>query len=213
MKNKKPFFLLLLILLAISFFVQRCRYHSQLASDRFSCPWAYSSDANAKLFPGTWQGDFKDPDGVEKSISLEIYLPVTEEERNAAASTRVRRRSGLGPRRDKRAFNGFAIVKSRLGIEEYEIYGTVNDPDFYQFKFFLRPADEQKRILPNFTLTEASDGTWDEEKISAQLHYVHHNIDGSSTFSSEGVVVNGKLEWKESIEEQTTKISLKRASP
>ena len=213
MKNKKSLFLLVLVLVVISFAIQRCRYQASVISDRISRPWAYSSDATAKLFPGIWQGSFKDPNGVEKSVSIEIYLPITDEERNAAASARVRRRSGLGSRDDKRAFEGYATVKSRLGEEEYEIYGAVNDDDHHQFKFTLRPADEQKRILPNFTLTEASQGKWNNDSLSAQLHFVHHNADGTSTSSSEGVVVNGKLEWKESKEDQTTTITLNRVAP
>jgi hypothetical protein len=172
------------VLAALSWGMYECKYYYSYYSDLKDRPWAYSRDENAKLLVGKWQGTFQDPDGVQKTIKLEIVEPTTNEERAENASRRSRRRSGLGPRSDKQGFDGFATVNSQLGKEEYEIYGAVEKEDYHQLHFNFRPKEERKRVLPNFTLGEAKNGVWQNEELRLTLSFSYHKADGASFWSS-----------------------------
>ena len=207
MTKGKKILLVLGGLLGLSWGIYECKYYFSYYSDLQTRPWAYSRDQNAKLLVGKWQGAFKDPNGVSKTLEIEIFEPVSEEERQKKASRRTRRR---GRNENKRAFEGMATVKSRLGQEEYEIYGAVEKEDFHKLSFNFRPQDEAKRILPNFTLLEANPGSWETDNLLLTLGFSRQNADGSSSSSSEGVVKNGKIEWQESKDNQKIRVSLKR---
>lgn len=168
------------ILVLLSWLVYECKYYTSYWFDTSSRPWAYSTDVNAKLLVGKWQGSFIDPNNVTKTLEIEVDEPVTEEERerNAARKRSSRRRD------NKRAFDGKAIAQSRLGTETYEIYGAVEKDDFHHFHFNFRPEDEKKRVLPNFTLLEAKTGHWQDDKMILTLSFTYHNADGSSTWKS-----------------------------
>ena len=168
------------ILVLLSWLVYECKYYTSYWLDTSSRPWAYSTDKNTKLLVGKWQGSFIDPNNVTKTLEIEVDEPVTEEERerNAARKRSNRRRD------NKRAFDGKAIAKSRLGTETYEIYGAVEKDDFHHLHFNFRPEDEKKRILPNFTLLEAKTGHWQDDKMTLTLSFTYHNADGSSTWKS-----------------------------
>lgn len=172
------------VLVALSWGVYECKYYFSYWRDLHDRPWAYSTDKNAKLLVGQWQGSFRDPDGVQKSLQLEIFEPITDKERQEKASRRSRKRSGLGSRKNKGAFDGVAEVTSRLGKEEYEIYGSVKKEDFHQLGFNFRPQDEKKRVLPNFTVLEATEGTWQNDELHLTLAFSYHKADGSSHWDS-----------------------------
>ena len=210
MTKGKKLLLLLGLLIGISWGVYECKYYFSYYSDLQTRPWAYSRDTNAKLLVGKWQGAFEDPNGVSKTLEVEIFEPVSEEERQKKANKKSRRRGG---RENKRAFDGTATVKSRLGQEEYEIYGAVEKEDFHKLSFNFRPQDEAKRILPNFTLLEANSGNWETDNLLLTLSFSRQNADGSSSSSSEGIVRNGKIEWQESKDDKKILASLKRMKP
>ena len=172
------------VLAALSWGVYECKYYYSYYTDLKDRPWAYSRDENASLLVGKWQGTIQDPDGISKTIELEIVEPTTDEERSEKASRRSRRRSGLGSRSEKRGFDGFAAVTGKLGKEEYEIYGAVEEEDFHRLHFNFRPKDEKKRILPNFTLGEAKNGVWQTNELQLALSFSYHKADGSSFWSS-----------------------------
>jgi len=172
------------VLAALSWGMYECKYYYSYYTDLKDRPWAYSRDENAELLVGKWQGTFQDPDGVQKTIEIEIVEPTTDEERAKKASSRSRRRSGLGSRSDKRGFDGFATVNSRLGKEEYEIYGAVEKEDFHRLHFNFRPKDEKKRILPNFTSSEAKNGVWQNDELQLNLSFSYHKADGASFWNS-----------------------------
>jgi hypothetical protein len=184
MRSKKTLLLYLVGLIALSWGMYKCKYYYSYYSDLKDRPWAYSEDKNAKLLVGQWQGSFKDPDGVQKSLKLEVFEPVTDEERQEKASRLSRKRRGGGSRENKRAFDGVAVVVSRLGKEEYEIYGSVKKEDFHQLRFNFRPQDEKKRILPNFTVAEAKEGNWQNDELHLTLTFSYHKADGSSFWNS-----------------------------
>jgi hypothetical protein len=201
--------LLLGILALLSWGVYECKYYYSYYSDLKDRPWAYSEDKSTPLLVGQWQGTFKDPLGVEKSIAVEIFEPVSQEERERNASRRSRRKRS---RQDKRSFDGKAVISSGLGAESYEIYGSVNEEDFHRLRFNFRPEDESKRVLPNFTLAEAKEGTWQNDELKLNLRFVYLNADGSSTSSSTGIVRGGKIAWKNSSDDPTTTIVLRRVA-
>ncbi|MFN8358019.1 MAG: hypothetical protein U0Y10_26390 [Spirosomataceae bacterium] len=197
-------------LVLLSWGVYECKYYGSYWLDTYQRPWAYSTDPNTKLLVGEWQGIFKDPNGIQKKLILQIVEPLSEAEREQKASRRVRKRKGLGAHEDKRAFDGFAHVTSKLGTEDYEIYGSVEQDDYHHFHFNFRPADEAKRILPNFTLLEAQAGSWQDDQLTIRLSFSHHQADGSSSYSSQGVVKNGKIEWQSSKDDQKVAATLVR---
>lgn len=168
-------------LVLLSWGVYECKYYGSYWLDTYQRPWAYSSDPSTKLLVGTWQGAFKDPDGVEKKLTLEIVEPISQEERAQKAGRLSRRRR---TRENKQGFDGKALAVSRLGAERYEVYGAVNKDDYHQLHFNFRPEDEKKRVLPNFTLLEAQKGSWQDDALTLTLTFAYHRADGSSHWSS-----------------------------
>jgi hypothetical protein len=209
MKNKAP--LLLLLILAALFGLYYFKYYLGYAADLWSRPWAYSRDPAAKLLVGKWRGSFEDPTGVTKEISLEIFLPVTEEERQKRAS-RVRRRSGVR-HRNKQAFDGRAIVESRLGEERYEVFGAVEKSDMHRLSLQFVAEDEAKKILPNDTLARAPSGRWDGDRLQLELAFSRQDAQGTSSTTSGGVVVNGVVVWQEDPADRHVVVELARAKP
>jgi hypothetical protein len=104
MRSKKTLLLYLVGLIALSWGMYKCKYYYSYYSDLKDRPWAYSEDKNAKLLVGQWQGSFKDPDGVQKSLKLEVFEPVTDEERQEKASRLSRKRRGRGLARKQEGF-------------------------------------------------------------------------------------------------------------
>ena len=138
--------LALLVLMSVG--VYQCNYQLSLWADYRDRPWAYSRDKDAPLLVGTWQGSFTDPDGIAKTIEMEIYEPLTDKERRKKAnrSHRRRTRGGLGGRKEKRIFDGAATVTSKLGTERYVLSGSVKEDDHHQFKLGFGAEDEAKRL-------------------------------------------------------------------
>jgi hypothetical protein len=175
----KKAILFLGVLALLSWGVYECKYYFSYWRDLQDKPWAYSNDKNAKLLVGKWKGSFIDPNGVNKSIEIEIVEPTTQEERERKASRKTKRSRG-----NKQGFDGMAVATSKLGIENYEIYGAVEKEDFHQLHFNFRPVDESKRVLPNFTLLEAKQGNWQDDELKLTLHFAYHKADGSSHWES-----------------------------
>lgn len=165
----------------LSWGVYECKYYGSYWLDTYQRPWAYSTDPAAKLLVGEWLGTFKDPDGIQKKLSLQIVEPLSEAEREQNASRMSRRRRS---RDNKQGFDGSASASSRLGTELYEIYGAVDRNDYHQLHFSFRPVDEKKRVLPNFTLLKATEGSWQDDALTLTLHFAYHRADGTSHWSS-----------------------------
>jgi hypothetical protein len=182
MKNKKGLLILLISAVAISWGVYECKYYYARWSDYRNSPWAYSRDQNAKLLVGTWEGKFTDPDKIDKTIRLEIFVPRTDEERKAKAGRRWKRASYSS--RNKNTFHGLATVNSRLGTEVYDITGAVEKDDIHRLHFSLGAADEQKRVLPHFALLQATEGEWNDDYLTLTFSFGYKRPDGSSFYSS-----------------------------
>jgi hypothetical protein len=173
------------VLVAISWGVYECKYYYSYYTDLRDRPWAYSRDKNAKLLVGKWQGTFQDPDGLQKTIELEIVEPITDKERAEKASKHLRRRSGLGTRSDKRGFDGFATVTSKLGKEEYEIYGSVQKEDWHQLNtIHFRVMDENQQLRNNFGVGAADSGQWQGDELTLTFAFVYTTATGSGYSNS-----------------------------
>ncbi|WP_420151839.1 hypothetical protein [Spirosoma sp.] len=151
--------LTLLILMGVSWGVYECNYNLSYANDLKDRPWAYSRDETAQLLVGTWQGEFRDPNNVAKTIRLTIQPPMTDEERAQKASRRTRKRSGLGTRTDKKRFAGFATVTSSRGKEDYQFSGHVLTEDGHQLNVIqFSTSNEISTIRNNFNLHSSLKG-------------------------------------------------------
>lgn len=211
MKSKALWILLAAV--AFSYGVYRLKYHWSLAQDYKSRPWAFSRDPGAKLLVGKWRGKFTDPGGVAKDLELEILSPVTEEEREKKAGHRTRKRKGLGAQEEKRLFSGTARIQSTPGVETYTISGSVAVEDFHQLQLAFIPTDEKNRLHPNFSAVRADQGSWQGDSLTLSVSFLQFNADGSSTSTSEGVVVDGQMVWKESPAEKPVVVQLSRQAP
>lgn len=174
--------LVFLALALMSWGMYECNYRYGLWQDYQQRPWAYSQDKDAKLLVGKWQGQYKDPDGIAKVISLEIFEPLSDAERRKKAGNRYRRRTrkGLGTRKDKRLFEGVATVSSRLGQEDYQLHGSVGEEDYHQLKMQFGAKDEATRLQPNFALNLAESGHWEGDKLTIKVGFAYFKADGSS---------------------------------
>ena len=186
MTKFKTILLLIIGLAGVSWGVYECNYYFSYRRDLADRPWAYSEDKTASLLVGEWQGEFRDPDGVRKTIRLEILVPMTEEERAKKANRRTRRRKGLGSRSDKQRFDGFATVTSQRGIEEYEFYGAVRDKTGSRLNtVHFRVLDEKQQLRKNFNVLSAVDGgQWQTDSLTLMLAFTYTTATGSGYSSS-----------------------------
>ncbi|MBL7817822.1 MAG: hypothetical protein JNL70_22630 [Saprospiraceae bacterium] len=158
-----------------------CKYCGSYGMDLLQRPWAYSTDKNAKLFVGKWEGSFKDPDSVSKKIEVEIFLPTTDDERWNKAFRKTRRRS-VGTHESKRSFDGRATVTSPLGTENYEIWGSFENTDFRQFSFQV--VTEKNLPVANFYIQGAKPGVWEGDKINMTTAFNYRKADGTGFYQS-----------------------------
>lgn len=186
MTKGKTILLLLLALAGLSWGVYECKYYYSYYADRQDRPWAYSRDENAKLLVGAWQGEFRDPDGVTKTIRLTIAEPVTDEERARKAGRRARKRSGLGSQTDKKRFDGSATVSSHRGREAYKLNGHVRTEDGHQLDVIHFQTDDALQALrKNFTVHSALEGgQWQDDRLTLTLAFTYTTATGSAFSSS-----------------------------
>ncbi|AQG79632.1 hypothetical protein [Spirosoma montaniterrae] len=156
--------------------------------DRYQQPWAYST--SEPILVGQWQCQFKDPDGVAKTLSLTIGEPTTDDERWDKAFSKRKRRS----RTNKRAFDGMAEVSSRLGREPYEIWGSVTEDDMHQLnQVEFRSTLDKGLPKPNFFINLTKNGHWDNNALLFTLVFSYRRPDGSSFWSSDNPRFNREI--------------------
>ncbi|WP_080058357.1 hypothetical protein [Spirosoma aerolatum] len=177
--------LVVIALIALSWAVYECKYYYSYYTDLTARPWAYNRDENAPLLVGTWQGEFRDPDNVAKTIRLTIEPPVSEEERSRKAARRTRKRSSFS-RTDKKWFGGEANITSVRGKEEYSLSGHVRTDDGHQLgSVRFSTEDGIGPIRSNFNLQSASDGgTWQGDELTLTIGFTYITQTGASHWSS-----------------------------
>lgn len=146
------------------------RFYGGKWLDQYERPWAYST--TEPLLVGQWEGQFNDPDGVAKTLRLTIDLPETDEERLERASRKRRLRN----RRNRGGFDGSATVTSRLGREDYEVYGVVDREDSHVFSLNFDAVDGRFAITPNFYIndTDKTGNRWTGDQLVTQLEFAYH---------------------------------------
>ncbi len=186
MAKGTKFLLFLGVIVALSWGVYECKYAYSYYTDLNDRPWAYSRDENAKLLVGTWQGEFRDPDGVAKTIRLNIVEPVTDDERARKAGRRSRRRSALGSRTDKRRFDGLATVSSHHGREAYKLHGHVQTEDGHQLDIIhFQVDDELQSLRKNFAIQSALEGgQWQADQLTLTFAFTYTTATGSHSSDS-----------------------------
>lgn len=157
------------------------RFYAGKYFDRSGRPWAYSE--TDPLLIGRWKGAYQDPDGIGKTLTLDLFEPEPDAKRwNKAFSTRRRRGRHRSP--SKRSFDGKASVVSRLGREEYEIYGSVDEDDYHQIKLSFRTDNSKNFATPNFYLFAIEETHWQGNDMTGKLMFSYRRKDGSSFWSS-----------------------------
>lgn len=155
----------LILLLGIVYGVQYV-YH------RWQQPWDYASVTPSLV--GHWFGPFKDPDGIPKTLELEIFKPEVD-------WLNRKRRGG-----NKQSFKGVARVKSRLGQEQYRLEGVVRNSQqqaLSRITFLFQ--DENTRLRNNFNLMNAEEGgTWESDALNLTLTFRYITESGSAFSSS-----------------------------
>lgn len=181
-KNRGRCLLFFLGMVLLSWGVYECQYQYSYWRDYQTRPWAYSKDKNAKLLVGEWEGSYTDPDGIAKSISLEIFEPLSDKDRRKSAGRHKnkRTRGGLGSRKDRRLFEGVATVTSKLGQEDYVLHGSVSEDDFHQLNVQFGAANEATRLQPNFALNLSESGQWQGDELTLRMGFAYFKADGSS---------------------------------
>ncbi|MBD2703848.1 hypothetical protein IC229_24595 [Spirosoma sp. BT702] len=146
--------------------------------DRFRRPWAYSQ--TEPLLIGKWRGSYKDPDGVAKSLEMEMFVPETDDKRWENAFRTRRRRSGRPRSRSINSFKGATVVVSPLGREEYEIWGHVHRDDYHQIDMTFEFDEKQILKVNNFYLHHAEQSRWQGDELNVTLLFVYRRPDNSA---------------------------------
>lgn len=168
----------LLGLLGLGLLLGVVRYYGGAWLDRYQRPWAFSTTEPRLV--GSWTGNFTDPDGIRKTLTLRIDSPLDESSRWSKAFRRPRRHS----RTNNRAFDGAATVVSRRGTEQYEAWGAISRDDDHGFSLNTRVVDEKTQLLPNFALGTVRKAQWQGDKITFTLGFNYRRADGSSHWDS-----------------------------
>lgn len=181
MTNRRGCLPILVILLLSGAAFMGVRFYGGKFIDRFQRPWAYST--TEPLLVGTWRGTFRDPNGMTKTLTLQIDLPETDDERwdRAGRRTRSKKRG-----RNKRVFDGVATVTGPRGQEPYTLYGRVNDDDWHRLETIqFSTPDGQQTMRQNFNLHSAvAGGQWTTDRMTLRLAFTYTTPTGSAFWNS-----------------------------
>ncbi len=148
-------------------------YYANAAYDTYRRPWAYNSDPDKPLLVGKWTGQTTDPDGVAHVVELEIFEPLSDEQRQERFSNRRIKRD----RSSRTYFDGLAIVTARGTPDSCRIWGGLDAPYGQQIHFEVRPLDDQHPPGFNINLVE---GSWQVDELFLKVDFAFFRPDGSS---------------------------------
>ncbi|GAB3967920.1 hypothetical protein GCM10028806_11000 [Spirosoma terrae] len=171
---------ILLVIFLVTLAIGFGSFYGRKFIDRYQRPWAYST--TEPLLIGRWHGNFRDPDGIAKQLTIDLFEPESDDERwkRAFRSGKRRRRSSAS----QRSFDGKATVIGPAGREEYEVWGHVDKEDYHRVELDLI-ADEKKMLTrPNFYVNDVTKGQWNANKMSCLLTFSYRRPDGSSFWNS-----------------------------
>ncbi|OJV12583.1 MAG: hypothetical protein BGO21_02210 [Dyadobacter sp. 50-39] len=179
-------FLFLLVVAAFSWGVYECKYYYSYYADLKDRPWAYSRDEKKPLLVGRWQGKFRDPDNVSKTVLLTIKLPVSDQERASKAARFRGKQQRFASHNEKKRFAGSATVTGASGTETYEFHGQVRTEDGHQLgtiQFYT--AEGMSQVRTNFNLHSAVEGgRWNGDKLTLTVGFTYTTATGASHWNS-----------------------------
>jgi hypothetical protein len=178
--RSKGCLLIFAVLAGAALAITALKFYGGKFLDQYQRPWAYST--TEPLLVGNWRGQFRDPDGVAKTLTVRIDPPQTDDERWKQAGQRSRRRRNYG---NKRAFDGTATVTSRRGPENYDVHGSIDRDNDRQFSLRFGAVDGKYAITPNFYINDTAPGNgWSGNEMTLRLRFAWHRPDGSTYSSS-----------------------------
>jgi hypothetical protein len=141
--------------------------------DTYRRPWAYSSDPNKPLLVGKWQGSVTDPDNRIHKVEMEIFVPMTDEERKSRLfQKRIKR-----DRSSRTFFDGMAVLEVNGHRDSSELWGGLDEPDGHQIHFQFRPVNDVHPPGFNLNLIE---GNWTGNNLDLDVTFAFFRPDGSS---------------------------------
>lgn len=154
---------------------------------RYDRPWAFASESSTPLLVGSWQGQFKDPDGITKHIEMVIIEP-QQKKRNRSKSKGFNRNEEL-------RFTGTAIIKSMLGVENDRISGLLKSSDGHDIAWIsFAPINEKRKVPESFNVNISEAGTtWQDDVIRLNLSFTYITKTGSAFSSSSDDRFNKKV--------------------
>lgn len=141
-------------------------------------PWAYADASGTPVLLGKWVGTFKDPDGVVKTMQLEIIEP---RKRFLDRPTKHDHKIFYDDE-----FEGFAAVTGKLGTEHHRLKGILASEDGHQIgKVNFIPEDDKKQIRKSFNVAQAAaGGTWNGDSLVLPLEFTYRTETGSAMWDS-----------------------------
>ncbi len=157
------------------------RYGCYIANkkyDTYRRPWAYSDDPAKPLLVGKWQGVCTDPDQVVHKVDMEIFEPISDDERwKRFTQKRIKR-----DRSSTTFFDGFAILETNGKKDTCELWGGLDKADGHEIHFQFSPVS--KVHPPGFNMNLLR-GNWQDNTIDLTVDFAFFRADGSSFYSSE----------------------------
>lgn len=191
MKGIPKFTLIGIGLIAFWVVMSLLKYYGSYWYDIYQSPWAYSRNPQESLLVGKWQGTFTDPNGIKKQLKIAIFEPITNTERWENAFTFSKKRRFTT--HNYEAFDGTATVTSKLGTEYYEVVGSVEEENINKLFFDFSTAENQKKVLANFTIAETVKSSWHKHTLSLTLTFAYIKSNGNSYWSSGEPKYNRKI--------------------
>jgi hypothetical protein len=172
----------LFLLGAIHIGMNSAGYYLSLWSDTRARPWAYSFSDSTPLLIGHWRGAFVDGDATRKTISIEIVVPKTPEERRRQTHSQSRG-NGWGNTPSPTHFKGSAKIAGPTETNDYGLTGEFDDESFQSLtmRFEDRDGTRSKRKL---TLHLAEVGSWKKNEITLKLGFAERGAEGGLILQS-----------------------------
>jgi hypothetical protein len=170
------------VLVAFSLGMDAAGYYWSLWSDTRARPWAYSFNDSKPLLVGQWQGTFVDSDAIRKTITVEIVVPKTEEERRRQTHARSRS-NGWGNTPSPTAFKGSAKIVSAVETNNYGVTGELDDDSIFEFTMRFEDRDG-KRSTRSFTVFKVESGNWKENEMKLELGFAERGAEGGLILQS-----------------------------
>jgi hypothetical protein len=148
-------------------------YYAEKKYDTYRRPWAYSDDPAKPLLVGKWKGECKDADQVVHKVELEIFEPMSEDERWA----KVFRKRGRRSRKSATFFDGMAVVETNGKRDTCEIWGGLDKADGHEIHFQISPVSEVHPPGFNINLLK---GSWQENTLDLAVDFAFFRPDGGS---------------------------------